>query len=119
MTLTGFLVALFMGACWLYCLSDAAMTPAIAYRGLSKRAWITIIAATFILGAIAWLIAQERCRRPWACATQADWPTAEESQARHPAGRHRQAAVRAPIKGPDDDPEFLRDLARIINDSRG
>ena len=58
MTLTGVLLTLFMVGCWLYCLSDAALTPAVAYRGLPKRAWIAIIVATFILGAIAWLLAQ-------------------------------------------------------------
>jgi hypothetical protein len=129
MTLTGVLLTLFMVGCWLYCLSDAALTPAVAYRGLPKRAWIAIIVATFILGAIAWLLAQSRCRRPWACVAPPGWSAAEASQARHPAGRYRGAAarnvaardagVRARIKGPDDDPEFLRDLARIIRDSRG
>ena len=125
MMLTDVLFVLFMGGCWLYCLSDAALTPAVAYRGLSKGAWISIIAATFILGAIAWLLAQSRCRRPWAGITPADWAAAEASQARHPAGRYREAGVRALPgiralpKGPDDDPEFLRDLDRIIHDSHG
>jgi hypothetical protein len=128
MTLTGVLLTLFMVGCWLYCLSDVALTPAVAFRGLSKRAWISIIAATFTLGALAWLLAQSRCRRPWACITPVGWSAAEASQARHPAGRYRDAVirdasdgnadVRTRIKGPDDDPEFLRDLARIIRDSR-
>ena len=56
MMLTGILFALFTGACWLYCLADAAMTPGVAYRGLPKWAWVGIIAATFILGAITWLL---------------------------------------------------------------
>ena len=120
MMLTDVLLTLFTGGCWLYCLSDAALTPAIAYRGrLSKRAWVGIIAATFIVGAIAWLLLQSRCRRSWACVVPADWPAAQAALARHPAGRYRDAHVRPLIKGPDDDPEFLRDLARIIHDSRG
>ena len=94
MTLTSILLTLFIGGCWLYCLCDAALTPAAAYRGLSKRAWIVIIAATFILGAIAWLLAQSRCRRPWAYAPPAGWSAAEASQARHPAGRYRNGSVR-------------------------
>ena len=119
MMLTGILLTLFTGSCWLYCLADAAMTPAVAYRGLPKRAWVGIIAATFILGAIMWLLVQSRCRRPWwACATPADWPAAQ-ARTRHPAGRYRVADVRPRIMGPDDDAEFLRDLARIIHDSRG
>ncbi len=68
MMLTGILLTLFTGGCWLYCLADAAMTPGVAYRGLPKWAWLGIIAATFILGAIMWLLVQSRCRRPWACA---------------------------------------------------
>ena len=118
MMLTGILFALFTGACWLYCLADAAMTPGVAYRGLPKWAWVGIIAATFILGAITWLLVQSRCRRPWACAGPADRP-ATQAQARHPAGRYRDAGVRPRIMGPDDDADFLRDLARIIHDSHG
>ena len=108
MKLTDVLLILFTGGCWLYCLTDAAMTPASAFRGLSKRAWIRIIAATFFVGAIMWLLVQSRCRRPWARATVADWP-----------GRYRNAGGRPLVVGPDDDEEFLRHLARIISDSRG
>jgi hypothetical protein len=127
MLLTGILLILFTGGCWVYCLADVAMTPAVAFRGLPRRAWVAIIAATFILGAITWLLLQSRCRRPWGCAEPGDWPgtagragtTGRHPAGRHPAGRHRLAAVRPRITGPDDDAEFLRDLARIIHESRG
>lgn len=89
------------------------MTPAFAFRGLPKIAWVSIIAATFIVGAIGWLLARSASRRPWAAVGPVDWTAAEASLARHPAGRYRQAPLPAP-KGPDDDPEFLRTLDRII-----
>ena len=58
MLLSGVLFVLFLAGCWLYCLTDAALTPAVEYRGLSKSTWICIISATFIAGALAWLIAR-------------------------------------------------------------
>lgn len=117
MMLTGVLFVLFLGGCWLYCLTDAALTPAIAYRGrLSKAAWVSIITTTFVLGAVAWLIAQTFRERSWAYASPLDWPAAEAALARHPATRSQQG--RPPVKGPDDDPEFLRTLDHIIRGPR-
>ena len=140
MLLSGVLFVLFLDGCWLYCLADAALTPASEYRGLSKITWLCIIVATFIVGAIAWLIARRSWRaKSWAAnqanrttspnpsgadgAWYANWPAADgtgatdAAVARHPAGRSRKAAQdgwTAP-KGPDDDPEFLRQLDRRIH----
>ena len=112
MMLTGVLFVLFLGGCWLYSLTDAALTPKTAYQGrLSKAAWICIIAATFILGAAAWIIAKSLRQRAWA-RVDIDWHAAE-ALARHPAGRDDMGR-RVHVKGPDDDPEFLRTLDRII-----
>jgi peptidoglycan/LPS O-acetylase OafA/YrhL len=119
MKLTDILLILFTGGCWLYCLSDAAMTPAGAYRGLPKWAWVAIIAATFIVGAIMWLLVQSSCRRSWDRVSAADRPATQAARALHPAGRHRDARVRQLIVGPDDDAEFLLHLARVIKESRG
>jgi hypothetical protein len=120
MMLTGVLFVLFLGGCWLYCLTDAVLTPALAYRGLPKAAWVSIIATTFILGAVAWLATRSRERRPaWAYAGPMDWPAAEASLARHPAGRYRKTGARPQAKGPDDDPDFLRHLDRIIRANPG
>jgi len=67
MLLSGVLFVLFLAGCWLYCLTDAALTPATEYRRLPKAAWIGIIAATFIVGAIAWLVARRSARtQSWA-----------------------------------------------------
>jgi hypothetical protein len=136
MLLPGVLFALFLAGCWLYCLADAALTPAGDYLGWSKRAWVVIIAVTFIAGALAWVIAGRHSRaRHWpataidhlAIASLDDvniiwYPhrpgagTADAALARHPAGRSRMRGRQVPSvpRGPDDDPEFLRQLARRI-----
>src|ERR1700761_830223 len=64
MLLSGTLFALFMMGFWLYCLTDAILTPAAECRGLSKPVWLAGIPLTFIGGAIAWLIAREPVRGP-------------------------------------------------------
>ena len=69
MLLSGVLFVLFLDGCWLYCLADAALTPAEEYRGLSKITWLCIIVTTFIVGAIAWLIARRSWRaKSWAAS---------------------------------------------------
>jgi hypothetical protein len=137
MLLSGALFALFLAGCWLYCLTDAALTPAGEYAGWAKRTWIVVIAVTFIAGAIAWLIARRHSRAMHWPPTAVDHLTlvslgdglgganitwypdrqtpnaADAALARHPAGRSRMLGRQAPI-GPDDDPEFLRQLAKRI-----
>jgi hypothetical protein len=128
MLLSGVLFALFLAGFWLYCLTDAALTPAVP--GWPKRAWVAFIAATFIIGAIAWVIARRRARaraRRWPRSAaihpafrEADWPpmapAAAAAIARHPATRSMQGErpARVAPKGPDDDPEFLNHLDRLI-----
>jgi Phospholipase_D-nuclease N-terminal len=133
MLLSGALFALFMTGFWLYCLTDAILTPAAECRGLPKAAWVVIITVTFIGGAIAWLIVRQPVRSssplpltppsPWDPESPDDedsfrierWTDADDAVARHPAGRARtaDAALAAP-KGPDDDLDFLRALDRVI-----
>lgn len=131
MLLSGVLFVLFLAGCWLYCLTDAALTPAAAFRHIPKAAWIGIIAATSIAGAVAWMLTR-RSRRtsPWGTSDtrpqtpaeydeNVDWNTdwtAAASRARHPAGRSRNTTPGAwtPPRGPDDDPEFLRALDQRI-----
>jgi hypothetical protein len=103
MLLSGALFALFMTGFWLYCLTDAIMTPAWEFPGLSKRAWVTIIVVTFIGGAVAWLL----IRPPLRGAAAPPGPSPRRAPA--PSARTRSAP-----KGPDDDPEFLRALDRAI-----
>jgi len=122
MLLSEVLFVLFLAGFWLYCLTDAALTPAVP--GWRKRAWVAFIAATFVIGAIAWVIARRRSRgRRWPRSAtyhqvfrDPDWPPMAAAIARHPATRSVQAErpVWTAPKGPDDDPEFLSHLDRLI-----
>ena len=122
MLLSEVLFALFLAGFWLYCLTDAVLTPAVPRW--PKRAWVVFIAATFIIGAVAWVIACRRARaRHWPRSgvshpvfRDADWAPMAAAIARHPATRSVQAeqAVWAAPKGPDDDTEFLSHLDRLI-----
>ena len=133
MLLSGALFALFMTGFWLYCLTDAILTPAAECRGLPKAAWVVIITVTFIGGAIAWLIVRQPVHSssplpltppsPWDPESPDDedsfrierWTDADDAVARHPAGRARgTGTARTTPKGPDDDLDFLRALDRVI-----
>jgi hypothetical protein len=129
MVLSGALLALFMTGFWLYCLTDAILTPAGDCRGLRKQGWVALIAVTFIAGASAWLIVRRPVRDParvpalrWdpdgsedaGDAGSLTWTAADDAVARHPAGRGKVADPRAVPKGPDDDREFLAVLERAI-----
>jgi len=106
------LIALFLIGCWLYSLTDVLLTPAITFRGWTKAAWALLIAVTFIFGAVAWLVARPR-RRHGPIGFGMRWTAADEAVARHPAGRSRDG-WNVP-RGPDDAPEFLRELDRRIH----
>lgn len=138
MLLSGVLFVVILAGCWVYCLIDAALTPSAAFRVLPKAAWIGIIATTFIVGGIAWLCyratlrSRPRLGRRFAMGPRAmpahtfiywhpDWAGAEASIARHPAGRSRNTPAEGwtgPM-GPDDDPDFLRELDRRISGASG
>jgi hypothetical protein len=131
MLLSGALLALFMTGFWLYCLTDVILTPAPECRGLSKQAWVAVVAVTFIGGACAWLIVRRPVRDsaltpmptprcdPDDSFSEVDggsqcWTDADTAAARHPAGRGRVTDPQATPKGPDDDQEFLRALDQAI-----
>ena len=125
MVLSGALLALFMTGFWLYCLTDAILTPAADCRGLSKPGWVALIAVTFIAGAFAWLIVRRPARDParvpaarWDPDEADDggltWTAADDAVARHPAGRGKVADPHVAPKGPDDDREFLAVIERAI-----
>jgi uncharacterized membrane protein YbhN (UPF0104 family) len=116
--LVGLFAAILVG-CWLYCLADAIRTPSAAFRALPKWAWITLIAVTFVAGAIAWLTTRHhRRKRRIPYSNGRHWTAADEAVARHPAGRSRTAGpVVSRPRGPDDDLEFLKQLDRLIHGS--
>ena len=132
MLLSGALLVLFMTGIWLYCLTDAIITPVGEFRGLSKPAWVAVIAVTFLAGALAWLIARRPLRTPHRTFALAQhrvrdgfdedgylassrWTDADNAVARHPAGRAMAGDPLLMPRGPDDDPEFLRALSRAID----
>jgi hypothetical protein len=119
MLVLGALVAMLTIGIWLYCLIDILLTSGSGCRYLPKPAWLAIVALTFVVGAIAWLfLGRSPAASPqWSPRRrdlslghfrrgQADLRAAR-ARGRHPAGRAR------PI-GPDDDPEFLRELDHFI-----
>ena len=139
MLLSGVLFVLILAGCWVYCLIDAALTPAAVFQGVPKAAWIGIIAVTFTAGGVAWLIYRAMVlTRPRVVSgllagprtmpvhtylyLHPEWgAAADASVARHPAGRFRKTPADgwAVPKGPDDDPDFLRELDRRIKGTPG
>jgi phospholipase D-like protein len=94
------LPALLELALLIYCLIDCIQTPTDQVRNLAKGWWIVLILLLPLIGGIAWLVAGRPVRArgavPWPSTQTAGFPEYE---------RPRQAP-----RGPDDDPEFLRQL---------
>jgi hypothetical protein len=88
----------------LYCLIDCIQAPDGTVRNLPKWGWIVLIVLVPWIGPVAYLIAG-RPRREGA-TSGAPW-----SPPGRPDGRASRPGPRAP-RGPDDDPDFLRDLNR-------
>ena len=123
MLLSGVLFVLFLAGCWLYCLTDAALRPAEAFPGWRKRTWVAVIAVTLIAGAIAWMIARRNWRsHRWSSTDAANLMIIDRSGAnviwypQPPTGSTVPVDSTRP-RGPDDDPEFLRQLAQRIHGS--
>ena len=133
----GVLFVLFAVGVWAYCLIDAIMTPPDELRSLTPMTWALLITLLPVIGAIAWLLAGRRDRRwraPMMPPRLAGMPRLgpQEAIRRHPAGRAMEpgtdgqqaeswdypvAGLIRPI-GPDDDPDFLRELERRFRDER-
>jgi Phospholipase_D-nuclease N-terminal len=119
------------------CLIDVAVTPSTEIRSLSKPVWILLIAAFSVFGATAWLAAgrPDRRRRTRLLPRYLEGAPSmgqQDALRRHPAGRamdpgldggadadgyHSGPLSRGPI-GPDDDPEFMEELARRVQGGR-
>lgn len=115
------------------CLIDVAVTPPGELRRLTKPAWVLLMVFFSAVGATAWLVAGRPVRR-WRMLPDhlEDTPFfgPQEALRRHPAGRgmdagfggmaaHPASSARTRPLGPDDDPEFLEELARRIERGRG
>jgi hypothetical protein len=85
----------------IYCLIDVIQTPDAEIRNLPKAAWIALIVIIPLIGGVAWLVAG-RPRR--GSARQVPWPSTQT------AGFPEHERPR-PL-GPDDDPDFLREMKR-------
>jgi hypothetical protein len=130
----GVVFVLFAVGVWAYCLIDAIMTPQDELRSLTTISWALLITVLPVVGAIAWLLAGRpgrRRRTPMMPPHLAGMPRLgpQEAIRRHPAGRAMEpdadgqpepwdspAADGLRPVGPDDDPEFLRELGRRFRD---
>jgi Phospholipase_D-nuclease N-terminal len=132
MFLVGALFALVTIGLVVPCLIDVAVAQDHEVRGLAKPWWVLILVFLPVLGVAAWLL----FGRPWRHGrarphrSYPDYPPylgPEDALRRHPAGQAtergfdvapgravRAGAVSARPVGPDDDPEFLEELARRI-----
>lgn len=100
------LLALIVLGVWMFCLLDVLTTEDGRTRGLPKFGWFLIVLLGFELGAILWLL----LGRPRRAAM------AEMRIPDHPADVRGGLPTDVPAapRGPDDDPEFLRNLERRI-----
>jgi hypothetical protein len=117
------------------CLIDVAVTPPGEVRSLTKPAWVLLIVFFSAFGATAWLAAGRPDRRGRMLPhhlEDAPFFGPQDALRRHPAGRsmdtgiggpsglaaHPARSARTRAMGPDDDPEFLQELARRIERGR-
>jgi hypothetical protein len=142
MLLLGALLALLAAGLWMFALVDVLLTPRVSCRGLAKGPWLAIVGLLLVPGALAWLIfgrpgtatGRYRPARPGRLRHRGlSGLDAEAAVLRHPAGRTRyqpawpdgyndgdlqQPPAQPWGSGPDDDPEFLRYLDRVVRDIR-
>ena len=99
------LLDLAIRALLVYCLIDCIQTDSALVRTLPKPFWIVLILVVPLVGGIAWLVAG----RPESAAGTSGgtgWrPTGRGPTSRRPLPK-------APL-GPDDDPDFLRQIHSI------
>jgi hypothetical protein len=113
------------------CLIDVAVTPPGGSRRLTKRAWVLLMVFCSAFGAAAWLVAGRPAHHGRILPRRledAPFVGPHDAIRRHPAGRSMDAGLGGPAgrtaqrassaparpMGPDDDPEFLQEIARRI-----
>ncbi|WP_067490874.1 PLD nuclease N-terminal domain-containing protein [Actinomadura hibisca] len=101
------LLALVLVGVWLFCLFDILATDERDVRYLPKVGWLLVTLLFMLAGAVLWLL----LGRPRAADRTASFGRADD--------RVEETGPQAPRppapKGPDDDPDFLRDLDRRIH----
>jgi hypothetical protein len=86
-----------------YCLIDCIQTDSSVIRNLPKPLWVVLIVLIPLVGGVAWLVAG----RPERGVAGPGRPT-------RPPVRGRPGPQRPPAPlGPDDDPDFLRQMRAI------
>ena len=98
-----------------YCLIDCAQTSSATVRTLPKSMWLLLIAAVPLVGAVAWLVSG----RPEGAPAVPGGPPRPAAGRGATSGRAGGSPVRpgSPL-GPDDDPEFLRQIRAIDAEHR-
>ncbi len=98
-------IGLALLAFWLYCLFDVITTPEEHIRNLPKLLWVLIVVLLVTVGGLLWMLLgrplQQEAYTPGAPGSGGGLPGAPKR--RPPAPR-----------GPEDDPEFLRNLERRL-----
>jgi hypothetical protein len=105
----------------LYCVLDVVLTSEEEIRNLPKLVWLVLVLLVPIIGGIAWFVAGRPATH--GRAPGGDRRAAGTGPGRHPSGQGGPSArgarsgpaprPRAP-RGPDDDPEFIKQLERRL-----
>ena len=90
--------ALLSFALTVYCVIDAFQTDEADMRNLPKVAWVVLVLLLPVVGPVSWLLFGRPTRHS----------TAASSQQRRKDQRLERERRRP--RGPDDDPDFLKDL---------
>ncbi|WP_084956056.1 PLDc N-terminal domain-containing protein [Thermoactinospora rubra] len=97
--MAGVLISLAVLAFWLYSLFDVITSPEEETRNLPKVLWVLIVVVLPVAGSVLWfLLGRPRVAPgpPRAMRPRPETPSAP------------------PPKGPEDDPEFLKELERRL-----
>lgn len=94
--MAGVLIGLAIVAFWLYSLFDVITTPEEEARNVPKALWVLVVLLIPVVGSALWLL----FGRP---------STAKQVRSAAPKRT-------GPPRGPDDDPDFLKDLERRLKE---
>jgi hypothetical protein len=91
--------ALLSLALTVYCVIDAFQTDEADMRNLPKVAWVVLVLLLPVLGPVGWLLFGRPTRR-----------SVRSRDVRSSGDDLRREQERRRPRGPDDDPDFLKDL---------